>query len=202
MKRLDENLRKKYIRYLEDHVSKKRLKHSLGVAETAVKLAEQYGADPVRAEAAGLLHDCSKGLRPEEMVATARAFGMEPDPYQLENPELLHPYVSAMLAARDLGVTDGAVLCAIRRHMCGAPDMSVLDAAVNLADYIEPTRSYPGVEELRTLAEGSLFDTLCEALGRTMILTIRQGSVLHPDTLLTWNALILRSKAEKEKKND
>ena len=100
-------------------------------------------------------------------------------------------------AARDLGVTDGAVLTAIRRHMCGAPDMTVLDAVVNLADYIEPTRSYPDVDEIRRLAQGSLFDTLCEALGRTMILTIRQGSVLHPDTLVTWNALILRSKAEK-----
>ena len=162
-----------------------------------MQLAQKYGADPLRAEAAGLLHDCSKGLSPAEMVETARAFGMEPDAYQLENPELLHPYVSAMLAARDLGVTDGAVLTAIRRHMCGAPDMTVLDAVVNLADYIEPTRSYPDVDEIRRLAQGSLFDTLCEALGRTMILTIRQGSVLHPDTLVTWNALILRSKAEK-----
>lgn len=197
MKRLDESLRKKYIHYLEDHVSKKRLRHSLGVAETAVQLAQKYGADPLRAEVAGLLHDCSKGLSPAEMIETARAFGMEPDAYQLENPELLHPYVSAMLAARDLGVTDGAVLTAIRRHMCGAPDMTVLDAVVNLADYIEPTRSYPDVDEIRRLAQGSLFDTLCEALGRTMILTIRQGSVLHPDTLVTWNALILRSKAEK-----
>ena len=141
MKRLDESLRKKYIHYLEDHVSKKRLKHSLGVAETAVQLAQKYGADPLRAEAAGLLHDCSKGLSPA--------------------------------------------------------DMTVLDAVVNLADYIEPTRSYPDVDEIRRLAQGSLFDTLCEALGRTMILTIRQGSVLHPDTLVTWNALILRSKAEK-----
>ena len=80
---------------------------------------------------------------------------------------------------------------------CEEADMTVLDAVVNLADYIEPTRSYPDVDEIRRLAQGSLFDTLCEALGRTMILTIRQGSVLHPDTLVTWNALILRSKAEK-----
>ena len=202
MKRLDETLRKTYIQYLEDHVSKKRLVHSLGVAETAVRLALRYGADPAKAEAAGLLHDCSKGLSPEEMVATARAFGMRPDEYQLVNPELLHPYVSAMLAARDLGVTDGQVLTAIRRHRCGAPHLSTLDAVVNLADYIEPSRKYPDVDEIRRLAEGSLFDTLCTALGRTMILTIRQGSVLHPDTLLTWNALLLRPKSEKEKKHD
>ena len=62
MNRLDENQRKIYIRYLEDHVKPKRLRHSLGVAQTAVKLAVKYGADPVKAEIAGLLHDCSKGL--------------------------------------------------------------------------------------------------------------------------------------------
>ena len=193
MNRLDENQRKIYIRYLEDHVKPKRLRHSLGVAQTAVKLAVQYGADPVKAEIAGLLHDCSKGLSYPEMIDTARRSGMEPDIYQLHSPELLHPYVSAYLAKRDLGVEDEEVLCAIRRHMCGHPEMTVLDAVVNLADYIEPTRSYPDVDEMRAMAEGSHFDTLCECLGRTMILTIRSGSVTHPDTLMTWNALRMRA---------
>lgn len=197
MKRLDENQRKIYIHYLENHVNPKRLRHSLGVAQTAARLAVQYGANPIKAEIAGLLHDCSKGLSYPEMIDTARAFGMEPDPYQLVSPELLHPYVSAFLAQRDLGVQDEEVLCAIRRHMCGHPEMTVLDAVVNLADYIEPTRSYPDVEEMRAMAEGSLFDTLCECLGRTMILTIRAGNITHPDTLVTWNALKMRAPAEK-----
>ena len=177
----------------------KRLKHCLGVAQTAVELAEKYGADPVKAEIAGLLHDCSKGLNEEEMVRAAYAYGLHPDVYQLDSPQLLHPYVSAEMAKQDLGVTDEEVLNAIRRHMCGAPDMTTLDAVVNLADYIEPNRSYPDVDEIRQMAKGSLFDTLCECLGRTMILTIREGSVVHPDTLTTWNAMKMRAKAQKEK---
>ncbi len=32
-----------------------------------------------------------------------------------------------------------------------------------------------------------------------MILTIREGSVVHPDTLTTWNAMKMRAKAQKEK---
>lgn len=187
--RLDEEKRKLYIQYLENHVNPKRFRHSLGVAQTAVCLAEKYGADPVKAEIAGLLHDCSKGLSYPEMIDTARASGMSPDLWQLQSPELLHPYVSAFLAQKDLGVEDEEVLCAIRRHMCGHPEMTVLDAVVNLADYIEPTRSYPDVEEMRQMAEGSLFGTLRECLGRTMILTIRSGNITHPDTLVTWNAL-------------
>ncbi len=76
MKRLDEPQRRIYIQYLENHVRPKRLKHSLGVAQTAVELAEKYGADPVKAEIAGLLHDCSKGLNEEEMVRAAYAYGL------------------------------------------------------------------------------------------------------------------------------
>lgn len=192
MMRLDENKRKLYIQYLESHVNPKRFRHSLGVAQTAVRLAEKYGADPVKAEIAGLLHDCSKGLSYPEMIDTAHASGMTPDLWQLQSPELLHPYVSAFLARKDLAVEDEEVLCAIRRHMCGHPEMTVLDAVVNLADYIEPTRSYPDVEEMRQMAEGSLFGTLRECLGRTMILTIRSGNITHPDTLVTWNALKMR----------
>ena len=56
-----------------------------------------------------------------------------------------------------------------RRCLSLIHSLTVLDAVVNLADYIEPTRSYPDVDEIRRLAQGSLFDTLCEALGRTMI---------------------------------
>ena len=197
MKRLDEEKRKLYIQYLENRVPEKRFLHSLGVAKTAVYLAEKYGADPVKAEIAGLLHDCSKGLSYPEMVDAARAFGMTPDQWQLHSPELLHPYVSAFFAQKDLGIEDEEVLCAITRHMCGHPEMTVLDAVVNLADYIEPTRSYPDVEEMRQMAEDSLFDTLRECLGRTMILTIRSGNITHPDTLVTWNALKLRASDRK-----
>ena len=197
MKRLDDEKRKLYTEYLEDHVNPKRYRHSLGVAQTAVRLAEKYGADPVKAEIAGLLHDCSKGLSYAEMIDAARAFGMTPDLWQLNSPELLHPYVSAFLAQKELGVEDEEVLTAIRRHMCGHPEMTVLDAVVNLADYIEPTRSYPDVDEMRQMAEGSLFDTLCECLGRTMILTIRSGFITHPDTLVTWNTLRMRASNQK-----
>lgn len=35
----------------------KRWKHTLGVMETSIQLAKQYGADPERAEKAAILHD-------------------------------------------------------------------------------------------------------------------------------------------------
>ena len=46
---------------LEKRVGPRRFKHSLGVSETAEKLARVYGADETAARVAGLLHDWDKG---------------------------------------------------------------------------------------------------------------------------------------------
>lgn len=48
---------------------RKRYVHSLGVAETALHLAEVYGVDRFDAAAAGLIHDWDKVLSDDELVA-------------------------------------------------------------------------------------------------------------------------------------
>jgi nicotinate-nucleotide adenylyltransferase len=45
---------------LEARLSKRRFKHTLGTVIEAEKLARHYGADPVKARWAALLHDCAK----------------------------------------------------------------------------------------------------------------------------------------------
>ena len=41
------------------------------------------------------------------------------------------------------------VLDAIRYHTSGRPGMTLLEKIIYLADYIEPGRHFPGVEEVR-----------------------------------------------------
>ena len=38
---------------------------------------------------------------------------------------------------------------AIYWHTTGKPDMALMEKIVYIADYMEPNRSFPGVEELR-----------------------------------------------------
>ena len=52
---------------LEKRLSKKRFIHSSGVADSAVKLAKRYGADPGQALLAGWIHDCAKELSLQDM---------------------------------------------------------------------------------------------------------------------------------------
>ena len=45
---------------LESRLKPSRYRHSVGVSETAVFLAERFGVDVENARGAGLLHDCAR----------------------------------------------------------------------------------------------------------------------------------------------
>ena len=56
---------------------RKRYVHSLGVAETALHLAEVYGVDRFDAAAAGLIHDWDKVLSDDELVTRGLHYGIK-----------------------------------------------------------------------------------------------------------------------------
>ncbi|MGZ7246658.1 bis(5'-nucleosyl)-tetraphosphatase (symmetrical) YqeK, partial [Streptococcus pyogenes] len=58
--------------------------------------------------------------------------------------------------AEDFGLEDEEILQAIQRHTVGAREMSLLDKVLYVADYIEPNRDFPGVDEARRIAKESL----------------------------------------------
>ena len=41
-------------------------------------------------------------------------------------------------------------------HTSGRPGMTLLEKIIYLADYIEPGRHFPGVDEVREMAKGTL----------------------------------------------
>ena len=53
---------------------------------------------------------------------------------------------------------------------------------IYLADYIEPSRSFPGVEELRTAVHEDLDRGLCRALADSIVELQGYGSPVHPNT--------------------
>lgn len=160
-----------------------RFAHSLSVADTAKKLAEIHGADPLRAEQAGLLHDCAKYIPLEEMRRIAAKHNLTDDPAMLDNAALLHSIVGAWLAQDQYGMPDPEVLDAIRYHNTGFPGMSVLSMCVCLADSIEPLRkSYPLLDQVRALAEQSLERALLLSLEGTAEYVKSRGRYLHPRT--------------------
>ena len=143
---------------LKRMIPPRRFIHSIGVMETAVRLAPVAGADGEKARVAGLLHDCAKKLNREQMLEAARMGGVSLLPDELENEAVLHAPAGAFVARHVFGVSDPEILSAIRLHTVGAPGMTPLEALIYVADFIEPNRKpIPGLEAIRAAAETDVF---------------------------------------------
>ena len=164
------------------YLKAKRCAHVLGTAATAVKLAEKYGADVRKAEVAGLLHDCTKKLSMPEQLALCEKYGIALDELERKALKLLHAKTGAALA-RDVFGVDDDVYGAILWHTTGKPDMTVLEKVIYLADFIEPTRDFPGVDALRETVWQDLDRGLLMGLEMTVAEMEEMGNPIHGNTL-------------------
>ena len=161
----------------------RRIPHVLGTEETAAALALRWGADEESARRAALLHDCTKKFEKELQLALCRQYGIEPDAAERREGKLLHAITGAAVAYADFGVS-GEVRDAIRWHTTGKADMTLLEKIIYLADYIEPTRDFCDLTELRRLAFEDLDGALL--LGFTMAVEdlAKKGMPVHPNSVL------------------
>ncbi len=140
---------------LRSALNEERYAHSMGTVRAAAQLAERYGADIKKARLAALLHDCAK-VKKTEMQAYLERFGICPRGYAQRSMSILHGPLGAEVARADYGVDDPEVLMAIGNHTACSEGMSTLEKITYLADKIEPTRNYSGVEEIRAAAARGL----------------------------------------------
>ena len=129
----------------------RRVAHVWGCEHEARKLAERWGSDPDLAAEAGILHDITKKLELSDQLLLSEKYGIINDTVELGNLKLLHAKTGAAMARDLYGVPD-SVYQAIRWHTTGKADMTLLEKIIYIADYIEPTRDFPGVDTLRKLA--------------------------------------------------
>ena len=179
--------REKIIELLKSTLSEKRYTHTMNVAEVARKLATLYGADEERAYTAGLLHDITKEYNLEKQLKVCEKYGIILDAAFLTSPQLVHPITGAALA-RELGA-DEEICRAVYNHTLGCVDMTMLDKCVWLADLIEPSRNFAGVEELRRMAYEDIDAAIIAAMTRTIKFLEKQGELIHPRLIEARNAL-------------
>ena len=163
-------------------LSSQRIAHTAGCEHEAVQLAKLWGEDPEKAAVAGILHDSTKNLSYDEQLILCDKYGIILDNAQRENPKLLHAITGAALAKDRFGVSE-EISQAIRWHTTGKPDMNTLEKIIYLADYIEPTRDFEGVEQLRELAYEDLDKALALGLEMSLEELRRQNVEPHRDTV-------------------
>ena len=170
------------------YLKHKRISHVLGTEQEAIRLAERYGADVEKARVAALLHDCTKKLDMDAQLALCDHYGIQLDELERVSLKLLHSKTGAALA-RDVFGVDEEIYNAIWWHTTGHAGMTLLEKIIYLADYIEPSRDFPGVDKLRQVCYKDLNEGLCLGLEMTIQEMTDMGNPVHRATLEARDAL-------------
>lgn len=154
---------------LKKALTEKRYRHTIGVQYTSVALAMCYEEDLQKAALAGLLHDCAKCLKTEEMLKECHRYDVVCSKTEKEQTQLIHAKLGAVYAKEKYGIQDPQILSAIRWHTTGKEDMSLLEKIVFTADYIEPHRKMlPVLPKIRRLAFTDLDEAVYSILDATL----------------------------------
>ena len=183
--------RENLMQAVQMRMSERRFQHVLGVEEAAVALAARFGASEDKASIAALTHDYAKERPDDEMIMIIKEAGFDPELLEYGNP-IWHSVVGAYLVEKELGITDPEILQAIRLHTTGAAEMSTLDKIIYVADYIEPGRRFPGVEDARAVALVDLDEAVAFETKHTLAHLIEMETLVYPKTLETYNRWVAK----------
>lgn len=176
--------KKKAMKLVEEKLPKKRYEHSLRVAETAVKMAEIFGGDKEKVELAGILHDYAKYDELAAMYQKVTKYDLDRE-LLVYNSEILHGPVAAAIMEHEFKIDDSEVLAAIRNHTSGQSQMTLTEKIIFIADYIEPGRTQPGVDDIRDLVfnENKLDRAIYHVSKRTVSYLLENDKVIYPKTI-------------------
>lgn len=180
-----------YKAIIKERMGKKRYHHSVCVAKEAVRLANKYGADPQKAELAGILHDITKETPEDEQLRIILDGGYKMSKLQLNAKKLWHS-ISGSIYVRDvLGIDDEDVINAIRYHTTGRKDMSLLEKVIFLADFTSEERDYDDVDVIRKKTESSLNEGIIYGLQYTIKKLAKKELPISEDSVACFNQAVL-----------
>lgn len=178
--------------YSKLDLSKKRIKHILSVAMTALKLGYIYKVNSESIILASLFHDIGKSLN----LKKAYHLGVDISHETIELPAVCrHADFGAEIAKRYFEIADEDILNAIRYHTTGRANMSVLEKIIFLADYIEPTRTTPDLELIIQTAQYDLDKAVLMTLKKIMNYLTNKNFVITPSMKRAYDFYIKENKS-------
>ncbi|NOW88232.1 putative HD superfamily hydrolase involved in NAD metabolism [Clostridium beijerinckii] len=173
--------------YLKSNLLEKRYMHTLGVADTAKRLAKLNGVSEKKAEIAGLAHDVAKNLSIDKMREMMKENNVIISEIEEKNMNLWHSIVAPIEAKDKLGIDDDEILDAIRWHTTGKEDMSTLTKIIYIADMIEPGRDFDGVDEIRRATFDNLDKGVYFGLTSSIKILLARNLLIDENTIKARN---------------
>ncbi|WP_297634121.1 bis(5'-nucleosyl)-tetraphosphatase (symmetrical) YqeK [uncultured Clostridium sp.] len=176
--------------YLKENLRENRFMHTLGVVSTSKKLASINNVDVARAELAALLHDISKNISKEDMLKIMKKNDIKLTLSEKETPELWHSIVGPIQAKEKFNINDEEILGAIRWHTTGKENMTTLEKIIYIADMIEPSRTFDGVNEIREEVLKGLDKGVLMGMNHTIAFLLSKNGMIDENTVKARNYLL------------
>ncbi len=143
-----------------------RLRHIYGVNKLAIYLAKQLGCDEYKCSLAALLHDIHKNLPYDKQISYLSQEEID----NLEAKVLAHAYSASVYAKKMYNILENDVIIAVRSHVYGNMNMSLLDKIILVSDFCEENRTYDYCVKTREVLLNGNFEL---AFKMTLELTIQ-----------------------------
>ena len=169
--------------YVKKNLKENRFIHTLGVIEEAKKLAKINGVSEEKAEMAALCHDIAKNIPKTEMLEIMKENNIILTEDEENSPSIWHSILGPRVTQKELKIEDEEILSAIRWHTTGKENMTKLEKIIYIADMIEPSRDFDGVEELRKVTLENLNKGVLMGLTQTIKFLLKKGSLIDLNTI-------------------
>ncbi len=186
------------IERLPKYETQKRIKHSIRVKETALQLYKLWGGNKQVLVYAALLHDIARDLSIEKLIKIAEKNGYRIDKIEAENPIILHAPIGAIIAEKDFGITDKNILNCIKYHTTGRASITLNEAIIYLADFIEPGRDFEDAKKVRKIAFADLKEAVIQETILNVAYLMNARVPIHPKTIEMFNSLLKKELTKDE----
>lgn len=183
-------LKEKYLFALE---SEQRYAHSLGVMEISEELAKKYNVDIERTKKSALMHDMAKFMPIETLRQYIKKNNLQVSENEMLAGVALHGVVAADICKKEYNFDD-EMCSAIAIHTIGKENMTMLEKIVFIADKIDKTRKYEGIEDLRKLAFEDIDRAILQNIEHSIEKNIKRGNIIIERSIKTRNFILINLK--------
>lgn len=184
-----EELKKELKKYLKNE----RYQHSICVMEMSGRLAEKYNVNKTKVMKAALMHDMAKETSFDELKKYIREKHIYVSKMEMILGVTLHGKVAADMCMRKYHF-DEEMCSAISNHTTGKPNMTMFEKIVFIADKIDDTRKYNGIQELRDLAFNDIDAAIVKNIDYTTQNNLKKGRPILEQSIKTRNYILINNK--------
>ena len=157
------------------------------------EMARALALDADRLDLAAAAHDIDRATPGALLLDQARRYGLAVTPVDAAVPMLLHGPVAAARLRAEMGVTDEAVLEAVRAHTTGSFPCGPLAQALFIADKLDPAKAarYPHIDRVRDhAAVGELERAMLAFLDGDLLRLVGDSELVHVASVEARNGLL------------